>query len=248
MDNLDLIDNLDNLTPSNIAKSALGYVGRGYAHLDRAKLAKKEEKKLREYRDVIDNWNCAIAIGLHTVPAIMKSVDPDIHHVLSVKLMESSGNLDQAIIDLTHTIKSDSRHTKSYIKRAEIYEGLSVYRKAIDDLTTAIEIAPEIGAPYEARARNHLQLQQYRDATADLGMAIEKRPKKASNYYKRANAYRLQTKLDLARLDYLKVVELTPQSSLSKLAEIRIKEIPEALIPKKEKLNKWNWFQKSKEE
>ena len=81
----------------------------------------------------------------------------------------------------------------------------------------------------------------------DLVVAIEKRPEKASNYYNRANAYRLQSKLDLARLDYLKVVELSPQSSLSKLAKIRIKEIPETLVPKKEKSSKWNWFQKSQE-
>ena len=247
MARLDLIKNLDNSVPSGIAESALGCVGRGYAHLDRAKLAKEEKQKLSEYRDVIDSWNRAIAIGLHTVPAIMKSVDPDIHYLLSVKLMESSGNLHQTITDLTHTIKSDSTHTQSYIKRAEIYEELSVYKKAIDDLTTAIEISPEIGISYEARSRNHLKLRQYRAASTDLAVAIEKRPEKASNYYNRANAYRLQSKLDLARLDYLKVVELSPQSSLSKLAKIRIKEIPETLVPKKEKPSKWNWFQKSQE-
>jgi tetratricopeptide (TPR) repeat protein len=247
MARLDLIKNLDNSVPSGIAESALGCVGRGYAHLDRAKLAKEEKQKLSEYRDVIDSWNRAIAIGLHTVPEIMKSVDPDIHYLLSVKLMESSGNLQQTITDLTHTIKSDSTHTQSYIKRAEIYEELSIYRKAIEDLTTAIEISPEIVISYEARSRNHLKLRQYRAASTDLAVAIEKRPEKVSNYYNRANAYRLQSKLDLARLDYLKVVELSPQSSLSKLAKIRIKEIPETPVPKKEKSSKWNWFQKSQE-
>ena len=248
MASLDLIKNLDNPAPVDIIESALGYVGRGYAHLDRAKLAKGEKQKLSEYRDVIDSWNRAIIIGLHTVPSIMKSVDSGIHYLLSVKLMESSGDLRQAITDLSYTIKANSTHTKSYIKRAEIYEELSVYRKAIDDLTTAIEISPETGTSYEARSRNYLQLRQYRAASADLAVAIEKRPEKASNYYNRANTYRLQNKLDPARLDYLKVVELSPQSSLSKLAEVWINEIPDTLVPKEKKSSKWNWFQKSQQE
>lgn len=244
----DLIRNLDNPIPVDIAESALGYVGRGYAHLARAKLVKEEKQKLHEYRHMVDSWNRAIAIGLHTVPSIMKSVDSDIHYLISVKLMESSGNLHQAITDLSHTLKSDSTHTKSYIKRAEIYEEFSAYGKAIDDLTTAIEISPQISISYEARSRNYLQLGQYQTASADLMVAIDKHPEKASNYYYRANAYRLQGKLELARLDYLKVVELSPQSSLSKLARVRIKEIPGTLIPKVKKTSRWNLFRKNQQE
>ena len=227
-------------------KSALGFISSGYAHFAQANVAKSPAQRTLELRQVLEDWNRAIDIGLHTVPVVMKTVDPDLYYGISLNLLHELNHLWQAVNDFTRVIEIAPDYVKAHISRGEIYAKLGTHRHAADDFTKAIELDGTSVSVYERRGRSYEQLGQYDLAVNDFTITIERSPKAYSNHYSRANAHRLLGQLDKAAVDYRKVIELASDSKLAKLATNRLDDLAKAIQEMEErkprKAKRWLWF------
>ena len=224
-------------------QSALAYIGRGYAHLDQANASGTTAQQLAEFRRALDNWNKAIEIGLHTVPAMMKTVEPDLYYAVTLNLLHASNDFRQAIADLTRVIEVDTHYVKAYVSRGKVYAKLGAHQHAVDDFTRAIELETTDVSVYEHRGKSYEKLDRYDLAGNDFTTAIEQNPQRYATYYSRAHAYRFLGQFNQAIDDYQKVVELAPDSGLGKLAAERLTELPPKREQTKEKKKtRRRWF------
>ena len=215
-------------------QSALAYISRGYAHLDQANVAGTTAQRLVEFRQALDNWNKAIEIGLHTVPPVMKTVEPAVYYAVSLHLLHASNDFHQVIDDLTRVIEVDLHYVKAYVSRGEAHAKLGAHQDAVDDFTRVIEFGGTDGSIYERRGTAYEKLDRYDSAANDFTAALAQNPERSMNYYSRAKAYRLLGEFNQAIDDYQKVVELASDSGLGKLAADRLNEFP----PKRERTKK----------
>ena len=117
--------------------------------------------------------------------AVAQSPDEALHHDHLTEFFLELGEYENAIaaetkaMALASTVRSDSSENMAfhrYIRRADAYAALKMYREALADYDRGVELAPFRSFSYLHRAATHFKLGNRSQALADLAKAIELKP------------------------------------------------------------------------
>lgn len=111
-----------------------------------------------------------------------------------IKLM--SGNLEEAISDLTAAIEAGAS-VDAYIMRGEAYMQAANYRAAMDDFNTAIEKDPQSSVAYYDRALLNTRLEDYNAALNDINNALAARVANPNDILQLRDLYAKRGQLNL---------------------------------------------------
>lgn len=124
---------------------------------------------------------------------------------------------EKAISDFTSVIEITPNSASAFNQRGFAYFYSQKYRFAIVDFTRSLQLAPdyqfENTLHFRGRANNLVG--DHRQAIADLSRVIESSPDENSYFY-RAQSYFIIGKLDLARTDIVKALEISPQHEIAR--------------------------------
>lgn len=135
--------------------------------------------------------------------------------LLRAQELESLGEYEEAIKQLSTAIASDPTNAELYGYRGKCYVNTNKYDKAIKDFSTMIKIAPNSsGNPYLHRGRCYQKLNDHTKALADFttGIANEKQGGKKqgrlfSLFMARGRSYEMLGEGDKAIKDYNRCLE-----------------------------------------
>ena len=97
-----------------------------------------------------------------------------------------SGEVDQAVEDLTAAIQLDSDSPEAYRNRGTLYNEVGKHQLAMSDLDKAIKLRPDSSAAYRQRAVAHAGLKHHDAALADYTEAIRLAPENPAGYFGRS--------------------------------------------------------------
>lgn len=86
-----------------------------------------------------------------------------------------SGDIEDAIADLTTAIDAGNPSVDMYVLRGEGYMQMANYDKALDDFNAALELNPTSSVAYYDRALLNTRLDNYQAALADINNALAAR-------------------------------------------------------------------------
>ena len=86
-----------------------------------------------------------------------------------------SGNVEEAIIDLTTAIDAGNPTVDMYVLRGEAYLQTANYSGALDDFNAALDLNPTSSVAYYDRALLNTRLENYDAALADINNALAAR-------------------------------------------------------------------------
>lgn len=116
-------------------------------------------------------------------------------------------DLDRAYILQTQALKLSPKHPILLTDRAFTLQAAGRYQEALDDLNSGIEVNPDDVDMRVYRASALRFLKRFDDALLDLDFALKYKPDHAEGLLERGNVHRLMNKNDLARKDWLAVIE-----------------------------------------
>jgi len=120
------------------------------------------------------------------------------------------GNYEAAIEDFEKTIELNPEDASPYWGKASSYRSMGKSGEALQFLTSAIESFPGKPGLYNARGWVYFEdFEEYELAISDLSTAIELHPEGPYNYYFRGYIFQHAGRVDEARVDFEKVMELT---------------------------------------
>lgn len=111
------------------------------------------------------------------------------------------------------------------IDRAEAYAGMKQYWDAIDDLNRVIELAPNRADAYVYRGSAYRSVESLDLALEDVEHGLSLAPDMVLGLLERGNIKRLKGDVAGARKDWLRVVELAPNTPAAKDARINLARI-----------------------
>ncbi|QQR58242.1 MAG: hypothetical protein IPG59_01760 [Candidatus Melainabacteria bacterium] len=120
------------------------------------------------------------------------------------KLIESAADLDKAL--------SVNPSAGDYFKRARLYELEGNFKKAIEYLSLALDKDTKYSGAFSARGKCFARINKMNNAIADLTHAIslekDERYTKPDNYVDRGFIYLTNDRLEEAKADFEKAIEL----------------------------------------
>lgn len=111
------------------------------------------------------------------------------------------------------------------IDRAQARAAMTDYQGAVDDLTIALTADPTLVEAYIFRASAYRYLDRLLDAKRDLADALIRNPEAPEAYLERGIIHRLQKQDNAARDDWLRVLELAPDSEAADFARANIEKM-----------------------
>lgn len=141
------------------------------------------------------------------------------------EMYQSAGEIDLAIADANQMLRIKPGVPFTFLIRGGLYLQKEDFKRAIEDYSVYIKAKPGDAWAYQIRAWVYEKDKQFDEAIADFGIAITLKPDDASSYIYRGSAYMAAGKEDLAVADFKKVLELTKDPNLRKVAESEIEII-----------------------
>jgi tetratricopeptide (TPR) repeat protein len=141
------------------------------------------------------------------------------------ELYHSAGEFDLALADANQMLRIKPDDVFTFIIRGGIYSAKGDFKRSIEDYSVYIKAKPGDQLGYRVRAWVYEKDKQLDKAIADFDFAITLKPDDASSYIYRGSAYMVAGKEDLAIADFKKVLELTKDPNLKKIAESEIEII-----------------------
>ena len=108
-----------------------------------------------------------------------------------------SGDIPNAIVDLSIAIDADETFINAYIMRGEAFMQNGDYVSAIADFDKAIELDADNAVAYYDRALLNMRIEEYANAMNDINMALAKQTKKPSDVLSMRDLYAKRGKLNL---------------------------------------------------
>ncbi len=113
-----------------------------------------------------------------------------------------SGNITDAIADLTTAIDAGNATTEMYILRGEAYMQIADYRRALADFDTAIEMDSMNAVAYYDRALLNTRLENYSAAVSDINNALAAQTSNPSEVLQMRDLYAKRGQLNLWLKNY----------------------------------------------
>lgn len=111
------------------------------------------------------------------------------------------------------------------IDRAGTLADAAKYDEVITDVTAALRIDPKNATALAYRAAAHRYLGDDDEALADAEAAVRADPRNLGALLERGNLYRIKKRLADARKDWLKILEVDPDSAAADSARINIEHM-----------------------
>jgi tetratricopeptide (TPR) repeat protein len=125
------------------------------------------------------------------------------------ELRTELNNLDQAMNNCNTVINLDSRNTRAYLIRSEIYKKGLDYVSAINDISKIILIEPENLEMYYIRGTYYQEFNQHGNAINDFNKVILVNDKNPDAYFARAKSYEEIMNYEAAAKDYETITALS---------------------------------------
>ncbi|MBK8556420.1 MAG: tetratricopeptide repeat protein [Lewinellaceae bacterium] len=119
----------------------------------------------------------------------------------------ASGNLQDAVPDITAGLNLDPKNKNGYFNRSLIYFNLQQFDNAIKDYTSYLEIDPNNVNVWYERGMIKRSLKRNDEAIADLSHAIQLNPQFGIAYLERARAYAQAGNKAAAQQDYQRAAQ-----------------------------------------
>ena len=132
---------------------------------------------------------------------------PILHYRIA-RCYESLGDYSSATKHIDFAIEMDSTDYDYVIEKADLLYESGKYPEAIAEMTKYITYNPEFYGGYYRRGFYKDNTHDVDGAIEDYSMAIALEPQYAYAFLGRADMYRLKGEKDLAKQDYMKVIEL----------------------------------------
>lgn len=137
----------------------------------------------------------------------------------------NAGEFDLAIADANQMLRIKPDDAFTFLKRGGIYLQKGDLKRSIEDYSVYIKAKPGDVSGYQMRAWVYEKDNQFDKAIADYEISITLKPDDASIYIYRGSAYMAAGKKDLAVADFKKVLELTKDPKIRKIAEAELEII-----------------------
>lgn len=134
-------------------------------------------------------------------------------------------DLNKADAALSTALKLAPDDPNLLVDRAEILADAGKYWEAIDDLNIAITKAPGSADAYAFRASAYRMLDAPDLAMEDAEHAVALDGKHLGALLERGNLYLLQKRTDEARRDWMRILELAPESDAARSARANIEKL-----------------------
>lgn len=118
------------------------------------------------------------------------------------------GDYNNALRYINQAIELDSTIVENISFKIDILENMGMIKETITELDKFLSLFPESDAAYYQRGWNRCYTGDEEGAIEDFTMLVTLDPEDAYSYVARADAYSRQGKTELAKADYLKVIEL----------------------------------------
>ena len=151
---------------------------------------------------------------------------PILHYRIA-RCYESLGDYSSATKHIDFAIEMDSTDYDYVIERADLLYESGKYPEAIAEMTKYITYNPEFYGGYYRRGFYKDNTHDVDGAIEDYSMAIALEPQYAYAFLGRADMYRLKGENDLAKQDYMKVIELDTVPSNVSCAQYAFLELGE---------------------
>lgn len=151
---------------------------------------------------------------------------PILHYRIA-RCYESLGDYSSATKHIDFAIEMDSTDYDYVIEKADLLYESGKYPEAIAEMTKYITYNPEFYGGYYRRGFYKDNTHDVDGAIEDYSMAIALEPQYAYAFLGRADMYRLKGENDLAKQDYMKVIELDTVPSNVSCAQYAFLELGE---------------------
>ena len=151
---------------------------------------------------------------------------PILHYRIA-RCYESLGDYSSATKHIDFAIEMDSTDYDYVIEKADLLYESGKYPEAIAEMTKYITYNPEFYGGYYRRGFYKDNTHDVDGAIEDYSMAIALEPQYAYAFLGRADMYRLKGEKDLAKQDYMKVIELDTVPSNVSCAQYAFLELGE---------------------
>lgn len=136
-----------------------------------------------------------------------------------------SENYSRANAVASAALEIDPDNIDLLIDRSRILAKAENYQSAFDDIDHALRLDPRRADALTFRAAAWRQLGNNARALEDVELALSLQPDLLDARVERGILYRLTNKPDLARKDWLKVLELSPYSPTGEAARINLEKL-----------------------
>lgn len=131
-------------------------------------------------------------------------------------------NPERAFAALTAAIQIDGENPKLFLERAVVQADMGLYDKAADDLSRCLLLDPLSVDAYAFRASAYRYLDRLDLAATDLKHALALEPDHLEARLERGMVRRLQGDDTGARLDWTRILDLSPGSAIAESARRNI--------------------------
>lgn len=169
----------------------------------------RHKKAIEQYEECLNNDNLPIL------------------HYRIARCYESLGDYSSATKHIDFAIEMDSTDYDYVIEKADLLYESGKYPEAIAEMTKYITYNPEFFGGYYRRGFYKDNTSDIDGAIEDYSMAIALGPQYAYAYLGRADMYRLKSENDLAKQDYMTVIELDTVPGNSSCAQYAFLELGE---------------------
>lgn len=130
-------------------------------------------------------------------------------------IQDNLNNYNDSLAAINQSIELDSKYTKAYNYRGNVYYSLEDYNIALDDYSKAIELDHNYSPAYNNRGVIYYKLGKYKKALKDYAKALSLDDNIPSTYNNRGNTYRNLKDYNNAIQDYEKAIALDPNYGLA---------------------------------
>lgn len=142
------------------------------------------------------------------------------------------GQHEAAIADFDEALRLKSDFADAYLSRGVAQVKLGQYERALADFDEALRLKPDYAKAYNNRGKAQNIFGNHKAAIADLDEALRLKPDRPESYYNRGLANRGLHRIDEARQDFNKVLDLarsTGDEDLMKLARDELENLDEGV-------------------
>ena len=136
-----------------------------------------------------------------------------------------AGDGEQALVTDNAALELEPDDVELRIDRAVVNVGVGKYWEAIDDLNRANELAPDRADILVLRASAYRYVESPELALEDVGHALAIDASNAEAYLERGILESQSKDVTSARADFLKAVELAPESPTAEAAQARLQQL-----------------------
>ena len=152
------------------------------------------------------------------IQKLTESIDGEVDPTKKAELYFDRGfiylkkeSYDNAIVDLTRTIKLNPENLAAYLMRGISYSDSGKTDRALADFGKAIDLAPENPRAYLWRGRVYFEKKDYDKAIKSFTRAIKLEPENSTAHLWRGQAYLGKKDYDKAIAGFTRAIELKPE-------------------------------------